>query len=77
MALRATKLNEDAPPPRRVRASALPPGLESLLRGESILPGANFSLSPSFTDSVFRERESAEGTGRWTDGLLACLPRKD
>jgi hypothetical protein len=79
MALRATKLNEDAPQPRRVTASALsqwacgprtmlegaarsaplfsdvciapstvPPGLESPLGGESILPGAEFHVSPTF-----------------------------
>ena len=46
MALRATKTNEDAPLPRRVRASALPPGLESPIRGESILPGAELALPP-------------------------------
>jgi hypothetical protein len=38
MALRATKPNEDAPQPRRVRASALPPGF---------CP-AEFHVSPTF-----------------------------
>jgi len=46
MALRATKPNEDAPQPRGAKSSGLPPGLESPLRGESILPGAELALPP-------------------------------
>jgi hypothetical protein len=45
MALRATELNEDAPPPRRVRASALPPDFR---------PARNFSSVSSLWTGVFR-----------------------
>jgi len=45
MALRATKLNEDAPQPRRVRASALPPGF---------CPARNFTSVRPSTHRIFK-----------------------
>jgi hypothetical protein len=93
MALRATKPNEDAPQPRRAKASALSrmglrptnrdenkggvggsacperareaeriaPGAELLFNGESILPGAERSLSLTFVDRVFRSGNERRG----------------
>jgi hypothetical protein len=54
MALRATKPNGDAPQARGAKPSGLPPGLESPLRGESILPGAELYFSRTFGDRIFR-----------------------
>ena len=43
MAIRATKPDQDAPQPRRVRASALPPGLESPLGVRAFCPARVFT----------------------------------
>jgi hypothetical protein len=47
-------MNEDAPQPRGAKPSGLPPGLESPLRGESIVPGAGPHVSPTFAERIFK-----------------------
>ena len=47
MALRATKPNEDTPQARRVRASALPPGLEPLYGVRAFCPARSLTSTAS------------------------------